>query len=146
VTTQTTTGCPKCGNSETDSGYCVDCAPRVTVGGEFRRVPDEAWADPEGDGSRLHLSIRMWGLGLLHLTAFRVARVCRCQTADHGRRNSSTEADEMGCGTACQESDAPESWVRESYDEYCNAAGQNEPWHELEIRGRQYVIFGSPGS
>ena len=131
--------CAKCGSSETfDGGYCIDCVPRL-------EIPEEAWGDPEADGSCLRLSIHVRGLGLLHLPAFRVGRVCRCG-GGHGRMVSSRVADEMGCADTSQEPDTDHEWMRESYDQYCVAAGQNEPWYELEIRGRRYVIFACPGS
>lgn len=121
--TKTKAGCPKCGSPESfNGGYCVDCSPRVTLGGEFKQIPDEAWDQVEdGDDSCLSLSVRFWGLGLLHLAAFRV------HPNKRGR----------------QVPDTPQEWVKERYR--CYLCGETKPWRELAMRGAKYVIFACPG-
>jgi hypothetical protein len=108
-------------------------------------IPDEQWTDSDGDGARLHAAIEVRGFGLLHLLAFRVCRSCKCGR-EHGRMASSGDADGEGCVDHLQEADTDRSDVREQYDGFSVVAGQQEPWHEMNIRGRRYVLFGCPGS
>jgi hypothetical protein len=90
-------------------------------------IPDDAWSGtyPDNDPqSRMHVSVVLNG-ALLNLTAFRIkARWSEL----HGLQEPDHEAH------------------LEEYHRWCSAAGQGEPFEEMSIMGRQYVVFGSPGS
>lgn len=90
-------------------------------------IPDDAWSGtyPDNDPqSRLHVSVVLNGM-LFHLTAFRI----KARWSELG-----------GLQEPDNEAHRPE------YNRWCSAAGLGEPFEEISIMGRQYVVFASPGS
>jgi hypothetical protein len=112
--------------------------PKVTI-------PEALWHDDYGDGSRLGAALDINGIYVLHVVAFRVAWFCACVGAHHPPSRTPDERQVSPCRNDLQQSDAggtPE--VSRDYEELSKTAGQSEPWKEITIHGRQYVLFAYP--
>jgi hypothetical protein len=106
-------------------------------------IDDAAWNDELGDGSRLTCPVLLLdGESLLHLVAYAVEWRCDCERS----AEKPTTPHDGRCSRSLQLAASHDKEVVSSYDAFCSASSQQEPWEEVLIRGRSYVIFGFPGN
>jgi hypothetical protein len=95
-----------------------------------------AWNDDAGDCSRLSSALLFSGKPscLLHVWAFAVKWVDDDGNTVERRRG------------VRQVADTEHDWVREQYAQLSSAFSQNEPWCEIQVQDRHYVLFAGPAS